>query len=85
VAQAWRGGPRSASLARLIGVGEIDPLDTVRAKEIGVRLGARGATDITDAHVVCCALEHRATVATSDPTDIEALTEAGERLALIPL
>jgi predicted nucleic acid-binding protein len=66
-------------------VGEIDPLDADRAKEIGVRLGARGATDITDAHVVCCALEHRARVATSDPDDINALAEVGEALAVIPI
>ena len=85
LAQAWRGGPRSASLARLIDAGEIDPLDEVRAKEVGIRLGARRASDVADAHVVCCAVEHRAEVATSDPDDIRALADIGKPLALIPV
>ena len=85
LAQAWRGGSRSASLARLIDAGEIDSLDEARAKEVGVRLGLRGASDVADAHVVCCAVEHRAKVATSDPDDIKALADTGEPLALIPV
>jgi predicted nucleic acid-binding protein len=85
LAQVWRGGPRSAALARLIDASEIDPLDEDRAKEVGVRLGARSGSDVADAHVVCCALENRAIVATSDPIDIETLIGPGERLVLIPL
>jgi hypothetical protein len=85
LAQAWRGGPRSASLARLIDASEIDSLDENRAKEVGVRLGARSGSDVADAHVVCCAVEHRAEVATSDPDDIRALAEIGKPLALIPV
>jgi hypothetical protein len=85
LAQVWRGGPGSASLARLIDAGEVDPLDEERAKEIGVRLGLRDASDVADAHVVCCALEQRATVATSDSDDIQALAKPGESLTLIPI
>jgi hypothetical protein len=84
-AQVWRGGPRSASLARFIDAGEIDILDEERAKEIGVRLGSRDAGDIADAHVVCCALPQRAAVLTSNPNDIRALVEPGETLTLIPV
>ncbi|HWM55852.1 MAG TPA: PIN domain-containing protein [Solirubrobacterales bacterium] len=83
LAQAWRGGPRSARLARLIAGAESDPLDEPRAKEIGERLGSRGASDIADAHVVCSALEHQAAVITSDPADIEALTAGDELLTLV--
>jgi len=83
LAQAWRGGARSAALARLIEASEVDPLDAPRAKEVGVRLGLRGASDITDAHVVCCASENHAAVVTSDPDDIQALADPGERLTLI--
>jgi hypothetical protein len=83
LAQVWRGGPRSASLARLVAASEVDPLHEERAKEVGLRLGLRGATDVSDAHVICCASEYRATVATSDPGDIEALAMPGERLGLI--
>jgi predicted nucleic acid-binding protein len=82
MAEAWRGGPHSAPLARLLAICEVDALDEERAKEIGVRLGDRGARNVVDAHVVCCALEHRAAVATSDPGDMESLAAANERLTL---
>lgn len=85
LAQVWRGGPRSAPLARLLDASEVDSLDKGRAKEIGLRLGHRGASDIADAHVACCASEHRATIATSDPDDIRALAMPGEHLALFPI
>lgn len=85
LAQAWRGGPRSARLARLIAGCDIDSLDEPRAKEVGVRLGVRGDSDVADAHAVCCAVERRAPIATSDPGDIEALAEPGESLTLIPV
>lgn len=85
LAQVWRGGSKGAVLARLIEASEIDVLDEGRAKEIGVRLGARSASDITDAHVICCALFAQAKIVTSDPVDIEALAESGESLALIAI
>jgi hypothetical protein len=85
LAQVWRGGPRSASLARLIDASEVDPLSEERAKEVGVLLADRGGSDVADAHVVCCAFEHRAAVATSDRGDIEALAKPGERLTVIPV
>jgi predicted nucleic acid-binding protein len=83
LAQVWRGGPSAAPTTRLIDAGEIDPLDEERAKEIGVRLGIRGTSDVADAQVVCSALEYRAMVATSDSDDIQALAEPGERLTVI--
>jgi hypothetical protein len=39
--------------------------------------------DVADAHVVCCAVERRAAIATSDQDDIEALIEPDESLRLI--
>jgi hypothetical protein len=83
--QVWRGGPRSARLSRLISGCEIDPLDERRAKEVGSRLGTRQATDVTDAHVVCCAVERNAIVATSDQGDIRALVEADEVVRVLPV
>lgn len=83
LAQVWRGGPRSASLGLLMDAAATDPLDEGRAKEAGVRLGTRGGSDIADAHVVCCGLEYRAAVATSDPGDLRALSPPAERLVLI--
>jgi hypothetical protein len=83
LAQIWRGGPRSASLAQLLEGFKIDPLNEPRAKEVGVRLGARDRTDVTDAHVVCCAVERQAAIVTSDPKDMAALTGTGEPISLI--
>jgi hypothetical protein len=64
---------------------EIDALDEARAKEVGARIGARETTDVADAHVFCCALERRAVLITSDPSDMEALARPGERLELIAI
>lgn len=85
LAQAWRGGRRSARLARWIKGGEIDPLDQRRARQIGERIGARGTSDVTDAHVLCCALEYRAALVTSDPDDMEALVAPDESLLMIAI
>lgn len=83
LAEVWRGGPRSARLAQLLDSATVDDLDEERAKEVGARLGARGAADVADAHLVCCAHERRATVATSDEAGIRALEDPDEPLALI--
>lgn len=85
LAQVWRGGPKAARLARIVAGSDIDSLDEERAKEIGVRLGTRGGSDIADAHVACCAVEREAIVATSDQDDIEALVDPDEPLRLIPV
>lgn len=85
LAQAWRGGPRSAPIARLLEACTVDPLDEQRAKQVGVRLGSRGASDVPDAHVACCAAARNAAVATSDPDDIAALSEPGADIRLIEL
>jgi hypothetical protein len=83
LAQAWRGGPRSALLARLLAGAIGDSLDERRAKEVGDRLGRYGKADVADAHVVCCALDQGAILVTSDPDDIEALTGSGEHLVVV--
>lgn len=83
LAQVWRGGARSAVLARLVDGSEVDRLDEGRAKEVGTRLGRRETSDIADAHVACCAFELSAAVVTSDPDDIRALAEPGERVTVL--
>lgn len=83
LAQVWRGGPRSARLARLIAGSTSDFLDEARAKEVGERLGSHGMSDIADAHVVCCALGHDADLVTSDADDMKALIEPNENLTLV--
>jgi hypothetical protein len=83
LAQAWRGGSRSARLARLIASAESDPLDEARAKEVGERLAGRDKADIADAHVVCCALDRDAALVTSDPADVQALADPAEQLTVV--
>jgi len=83
LAQTWRGGPRSARIAKLIANSEDDCLDEARAREVGERLGKRGADDIVDAHVVCCALARNAVLVTSDPADLQALAEPGDQLSVV--
>jgi predicted nucleic acid-binding protein len=83
LAQAWRGGPRSAPVARLLDACVIDQLDEARAKEIGSRLGARGKSDVTDGHVAVVAVARKAVVATSDPRDIGALADPDAPLPLV--
>jgi hypothetical protein len=83
LAQVWRGGPKAARLTRLVAGSDVDTLGEDRAKEIGVRLGARSCRDVADAHVVCCAVERRAAIATSDRDEIEALVEPGAPVRLI--
>lgn len=82
--QVWRGGPKAARLAKLLEVAEVDALDEGRAREVGVRLGARGRRDVVDAHVVCCAIEREAVILTSDPSDMEALIGPDEVVRLMP-
>jgi hypothetical protein len=83
LAQAWRGGPRSARLDRLMAGIVSDSLDEARAREVGERLGSRARTDVADAHVVCCALDQGAIVLTSDHGDIEALASVDEHLVVV--
>jgi predicted nucleic acid-binding protein len=85
LAEAWRGGPRSAPIARLLDACTLDALDEPRAKEVGIRLGARGGSDVPDGHVACVATTRKAVVATSDPDDIAALAEPGAAIPLIAL
>lgn len=85
LAQVWRGGPRSARIARLIAGSLSDALDEARAKEVGERLGNRDKADIADAHVVCCAIEREAELLTTDRDDMRALIEPGERLTVVAI
>jgi hypothetical protein len=83
--QVWRGGPKAARLAKLVEASEIDSLNERRAKEAGVRLGTREGSDVADAHVVCCAVERQAAIATSDVDDMESLVEPEETVSIMPL
>ena len=78
VAQAWRGGPRQARVARLLADPSVHvaPLDDTTARAVGLlcgRSGRSGHRDIVDVHVALLAEEQGHTVVTSDPEDLSAV------------
>jgi len=76
LAQSWRGGPRSASIARLLKhASTVVQMDERSAKEIGeflahLRLPEGEKPDIVDAHVALVARATRSLVWTTDPSDM---------------
>lgn len=76
VAQAWRGGHRSARLAALlrkrVDVVALDELEGRRVGELIVRakLPRKMKPDVVDAHAALMALMTRSLVVTSDPRDL---------------
>jgi hypothetical protein len=76
VAQAWRGGPRSARLAALLKKDiVVVAVDLIEARRIGelvarARFGRGGKPDVVDAHAALLARETQSLVYTSDPTDL---------------
>jgi hypothetical protein len=74
--QAWRGGARQVGLARVLKGCAVLPTDAEIAKHAGVLLGLSGTSDAVDAIVVATAVKLAATVVTSDPKDLQALSDA---------
>ncbi len=72
VAQAWRGGPRQARLARLLAdpLVEVPVLDDMTARAVGLVCGRTGTADVVDVQVALSARERSHAVVTSDRHDI---------------
>jgi hypothetical protein len=81
VAQVWRGVPRQANLARLLGGTEVRALDQAAARRVGELLGITSTRDVVDADVALLA-HSEDTLLTSDPGDLSRLLDA---LAVAPL
>jgi predicted nucleic acid-binding protein len=83
LAQSWRGGPRSAALARLLKQPcSVVQVDDRSAREIGefiagVHRAGRSKPDVVDAHVALVAKTTRSLVWTSDPDDMLAYRVEG--------
>ena len=75
VAQAWRGGPRQARVARLLADPSVHvaSLDDMTARAVGLLCERSGHRDIVDIHVALLAQEQGHTVVTSDPEDLSAV------------
>jgi len=70
LAQAWRGGVRSARLAQFLVDCAIVPLDDELAKHSGELLANSRSVDAVDASVVVTAARVGGVVVTSDPVDL---------------
>lgn len=75
IAQAWRGGPRQARIAKLLRlkVTSVVALDTKFALRVGAKCASTGARDVVDVSVALCARDRGHAVITSDPGDISAI------------
>ena len=73
--QAWRNGPRQATLARFIRGTEVlvVPLDEHLSRACGELLAATGTSDVIDASVVIVARKTQALIVTSDTKDLARL------------
>ncbi len=84
VAQAWRGGPRQARIARLLADPDVQVvvLDDPTARAAGALVARSGHQDVVDVSVALCAAERGHVVLTTDPGDVAAVDP---HLALIVL
>ena len=75
LAQAWRGGPRQARIARLLADPDVHVvvLDDPTARAVGALVARSDHHDIVDVSVALCAAERGHVVLTSDPDGIAAV------------
>jgi predicted nucleic acid-binding protein len=77
-AKAWRGGPRQARIAALLGDErtEVVVLDDPAARAVGLLCGRSGHADVVDVSVALCARQRNLHVVTSEPDDLRAVDDA---------
>jgi predicted nucleic acid-binding protein len=73
LAEAWRGGPRSARIAALLRACAVHPLTEGLARRAGEALARISGATVADACIVASAAERGGAVLTSDPKDIARL------------
>jgi predicted nucleic acid-binding protein len=76
LAEAWRGGPRQASLARFLALCTTEALTEDQAKAVGRMAARAGHDDIVDVTVVEGAIRRHDAVVTSNPTHIRKIADA---------
>jgi len=79
LAEAWRGGPRQATLVRLLALCVVEPMSDDQARAVGVLAGRAGHDDIVDVAVVEGALRRGDAVVTSNLTHIAGIASAARR------
>lgn len=86
LAEAWRGGPRQASLSRLLAMCDVEPMSEDQARQVGVLAGKAAHDDIVDVTVVEGAIRRRDAVVTSNEDHIRRVADAvGVRLRIEPI
>jgi predicted nucleic acid-binding protein len=76
LAEAWRGGPRQASLSRLLAMCDVEPLSERQARDVGVLAGKARHDDIVDVTVVEGAVRRRHAIVTSNEEHIRRIADA---------
>jgi hypothetical protein len=74
LAQAWRGGPKQASLSRLLALCEVEGMTEDQARAVGRLANRSRHADIVDLTVVEGALRRRDAIVTSDSGNIQRIT-----------
>lgn len=83
LAEAWRGGPRQASLARLLAMCDVEEMSVQQAQDVGVLAGKAEHDDIVDVTVVEGAARRGDAVVTANRSHIEKIAAATGRKILI--
>jgi hypothetical protein len=77
LAEAWRGGPRQASLARMMAGCDVEAMNEGQARSVGELAGRAGHDDVVDVAVVEGALRRGGdVVVTSNADHIRKVAEA---------
>ncbi|MGE3620700.1 MAG: twitching motility protein PilT [Acidimicrobiia bacterium] len=79
LAEAWRGGARQASLARLLAGCAVEAMDEARARVVGTLAGRSDHDDVVDVAVVEGALRRGDVVVTSNRSHVELVAQATRR------
>lgn len=86
LAEAWQGGSRQASLARLLAMCDVEPMSEEQARHVGVLAGKAAHDDIVDVTVVESAIRRRDAVVTSNKDHIRLIAGAARaRLRIEPI
>lgn len=76
LAEAWRGGAKQASLARLLAMCDVEPMSEEQARQVGVLAGKARHDDIVDVTVVEGALRRGDGIVTSNESHIRRIADA---------
>jgi predicted nucleic acid-binding protein len=83
VAEAWRGGPRAARIARLLASCEVESIDEDLAKKAGEALALLTDGGTVDALVMASASRRGDAVLTADPKDLSQLRACFRNVRII--